>query len=64
MENTLKEKEIHFTLLLNNCVVYKVLYNNVPRTRVERVTFPLGGECSIQLSYRGIVLIISDFQLI
>ena len=25
----------------------------VPRTRFERVTFPLGGGCSILLSYRG-----------
>gem|GEM_PF-3482950 len=24
-----------------------------PRTRFERVTFPLGGGCSIHLSYRG-----------
>lgn len=43
---------------LDSCVGLKgrladVMRMMVPRTRFERVTFPLGGGRSIQLSYRG-----------
>ncbi len=32
----------------------------MPRIRFERTTFPLGGGCSIQLSYRGVKKGVND----
>ncbi len=35
----------------------------VPRSRLERLTFPLGGGCSIQLSYRGSLKILLKYNI-
>ncbi len=46
-KKTAKPQSLRFFTLLR-LVIYLV-----PRRRFERPTCPLGGDCSIQLSYRG-----------
>src|SRR5574344_588696 len=38
-----------------------LIINKIPRMRFERMTYRLEGGCSIQLSYRGLILFVIQF---